>query len=131
MIGLVDTQILLWSFFDTSKLPAKIRQCLTDETKLIYYSPVNLWEISIKYGLGKLELNGFTPEEFFYEVENSFYRCKAVEPADAATSYQLPKLHKDPFDRLLIWEALRHNFTLLSVDDSIKQYQKIGLNLVF
>jgi PIN domain nuclease of toxin-antitoxin system len=130
MTGLVDTQILLWSFFDDARLTPAIRDFLLDERNLVYYSPVNLWEISIKYGLGKLELNAYTPDEFFAEVEDSYYCCKTFDPIDAATIYQLPRLHKDPFDRMLIWTALCHGFSLLSVDGEIKRYKSCGLKLV-
>jgi PIN domain nuclease of toxin-antitoxin system len=130
MTGLVDTQILLWSFLDDAKLTPVIRRFLTDESNTVCYSPVSLWEIAIKYGLGKLELHGFTPEDFFIEVERSFYSCLSFEPADAATIYKLPKLHKDPFDRMLLWQAMRHDCCLLSVDSSIKRYRGYGLRLL-
>jgi PIN domain nuclease of toxin-antitoxin system len=128
---LVDTQILLWSFFDPSKLSLKITQHLSDENNRIYYIPVNFWEISIKYGLGKLELNGFTPEELLTEVESSFYACKKIDTFTMATTHKLPYLHKDPFDRILIWESIHNDLVFLSLDDSIKRYTQYGLKLVF
>jgi PIN domain nuclease of toxin-antitoxin system len=70
---LADTHILLWSFIDPKKLTENVRSILLNEENDIYYSPVNLWEISIKYALKKLRLNGLTPERFFEELDNSYY----------------------------------------------------------
>jgi len=128
---LVDTHILLWSFLDTGKLPEKIKSILLDKNNLIYYSPISLWEISIKYGLKKLSLNGGTPDNFFNELNNSYYHCKAIENIDLITNYQLPIYHKDPFDRFLIWEAIKNDFTLLSADKNMELYKKEGLKLIY
>ena len=128
---LVDTQILLWSFLDTAKLSKKIKSILLDENNEIYYSPISLWEISIKYGLKRLSLNGGTPDNFFEELQNSYYQCKTINTIDLITNYKLPIYHKDPFDRFLIWEAIRNDFILLSVDENMKSYKKEGLKVVY
>ena len=127
---LVDTHILLWSFLETSKLSKKIKSILLDESNVIYYSPVSLWEISIKYGLKKLSLKGGTPDDFFYELNNSYYHCKAINNMDLITNYKLPMYNKDPFDRFLIWEAIRNDFILISVDERAELYIKDGLKIV-
>ena len=128
---LVDTHILLWSFFETKKLSDKVKSILLDENNAIYYSPISLWEISIKYGLKKLFLNGGTPDDFFSELNNSFYHCKALHSADLITNYQLPIRHKDPFDRFLIWEAVRNDFVLISADKNMELYKKDGLKYIW
>ena len=127
---LVDTQILLWSFIEPEQLSSTVSQILLDENNIIYYSPINLWEISIKYGLNKLDLKGITPQEFYKEINNSFYICKEISNDDLVTSYKLPVYHKDPFDRFLIWEAIRNDFVFLSVDKNIELYKKEGLKFV-
>ena len=128
---LVDTHILLWSFLETGRLSKKARSILLDESSEIYYSPISLWEISIKYGLKKLSLNGGTPNDFFDELNNSYYHCKAIENIDLITSYKLPIHHKDPFDRFLIWEAIRNDFVLLSADKTMEQYKNEGLRVMY
>jgi len=128
---LVDTHILLWSFLDTGKIPEKIKSILLDKNNLIYYSPISLWEISIKYGLKKLSLNGGTPDDFFDELNNSYYHCKAIDNIDLITNYKLSANHKDPFDRFLVWEAIKNDFTLLSVDKNMELYKKEGLRLIY
>jgi PIN domain nuclease of toxin-antitoxin system len=121
----------VWSFLETSKLSGNVKSILLDENNDIYYSPISLWEISIKYGLKKLFLNGGTPEVFFEEVADSFYLCTKINNDDLITSYKLPIYHKDPFDRLLIWQAIRNDFILISMDKSMESYKSEGLKVVF
>jgi PIN domain nuclease of toxin-antitoxin system len=120
----------LWSFFEPEKLSENTRSVLLDDNNDIYYSPVNLWEISIKHGLKKLSIEGLTPEEFYGELENSYYICKGMENITLITNYRLPVYHKDPFDRFLVWEAIRNNFILISVDETLTQYRKEGLKII-
>jgi len=127
---LVDTHILLWIFTDPQKLSPTIRAVLNDSDAEVYYSPISLWEISIKYGLGKLSISGISPEEFFVELDKSFLHCKPLDNESLITSYQLPHLHKDPFDRMLFWEAIRDGFTLLSVDAESEAYTESGLHVL-
>jgi PIN domain nuclease of toxin-antitoxin system len=126
---LVDTHILLWSFIEPEQLSENVKSILLDENNEIYYSPINLWEISIKYALKKLDLKGLSPEDFFEELDNSYYACKEINNIDVITSYHLPLYHRDPFDRFLIWEALRNNFILLTVDGPIDEYKNEGLKV--
>jgi PIN domain nuclease of toxin-antitoxin system len=128
---LVDSHILLWSFIEPQKITKNIRQILLDEDNNIYYSPINLWEISIKYGLKKLYLNNLTPEEFFGELENSYYMCKGIDNLNIITNYKLSMFHKDPFDRFIICESIRNDFILLSVDKTLTQYKEDGLKIIF
>jgi PIN domain nuclease of toxin-antitoxin system len=86
-----------------------------NEANDIYYSPINLWETSIKYALKKLQLNGLTPEKFFEELEDSYYICKEMDNMNIITNYKLSMYHKDLFARFLIWESIRNDFILLSV----------------
>ena len=127
---LLDTHVLLWSFLDTSKLSSGIKSVLVDGYNDVHYSPISLWEISIKYGLKKLSLKGGTPEDFFAELEDSFYICAAMKNEDLLTSYRLPGYHKDPFDRLLIWQAIRGGFVLISADGSMESYKAEGLKVI-
>jgi PIN domain nuclease of toxin-antitoxin system len=128
---LVDTRVLLWSFFKPEKLTENTRLILLNEDNSIYYSPISLWEISIKYRLRKLRLNGLKPEEFFDELENSYFVCKEIDNAAIITNYKLPIYHKDPFDRFLIWESIKNDFVLLSADSTLVYYKKAGLKVTF
>ena len=96
----------------------------------IYYSPISLWEISIKFGLKKLSLNNGKPDDFFMELKNSYYRCKEIDPINLITNYKLPIYHKDPFDRFLVWEAINNNFILISADEKMDFYKTEGLKVI-
>lgn len=126
---LLDTHYLLWMFLDTSKIPKNIQESLTSMKNEIYYSQVSLWEISIKYSLGKLFLNGITPERLYEEIEGSFLRCKLLDNRELISSYHLPREHKDPFDRIIIWQAIKEDMVLLSADSKMDAYKRYGLKL--
>jgi PIN domain nuclease of toxin-antitoxin system len=124
---LVDTHILIWSLVEPEKLSFKMKEVLLNEENTIYYSQFNLWEISIKYALGKLELQKKTPEQFYEELELSFFKCKMIQNRELVTFYKLPFEHKDPFDRALIWQAINNDLILISSDGKINEYEKYGL----
>lgn len=126
---LIDTHYLLWMFMDTAKISKKVQEALTSADNEIYYSQASLWEISIKYAIGKLYLNGITPEELYHEIENSFLVCRSLDNQDLISSYRLPREHKDPFDRMLIWQAIRNDMKFLSVDTKMDKYVEYGLEL--
>ena len=132
MTYLLDTHYVLWSLFEPELIKAPVRKVLENDrdTKLI--SDVNLWEISIKYSLGKLALGGTNPSELFDSVLEAGFDVAEVESRLLATYYQLPKKenHKDPFDRLLIWQAISNGYTLLTQDEKIEQYHSNGLRLL-
>jgi PIN domain nuclease of toxin-antitoxin system len=127
---MLDTHILLWAFFETKRLSENVKNILLDEENEIYYSSINLWEISIKYLLKKLDLKGLTPEKFYEELDNSYYLCKNMDNNDIISNYHLPLFHKDPFDRFLIWEAIQNDFMFITVDGSMDEYKNIGLKIV-
>lgn len=108
---LVDAHYLLWMFMDMAKISEKAKIALTSTDNEIYYSQASLWEISIKYSIGKLCLNGIMPEELYSEIESSFLLCKTLENRDLISSYHLPREHKDPFDRMIIWQAILDKMT--------------------
>ncbi len=127
---LIDTHYLLWLFMDTAKISNKIKEILMSDNNEIYYSQASLWEISIKYSIGKLFLNGIIPEKFYQEIVNSFLICKKLDNEDLISAYRLPIKHKDPFDRMIIWQAIKGKMTLLSVDSKMDEYIEYGLKVL-
>lgn len=127
---LLDTHVLIWSLFDTKKLSQAQKKALTDHDNDIYVSVVSLWEISLKFGAGKLDLRKITPDQLPLIIAKSGFNQLSLEVDLAATFYQLPKMgHKDPFDRMLIWQAIHQNMIFMSHDSGISAYQKIGLKI--
>jgi len=127
---LLDTHYLLWSFIEPSRIQNKHRDYILSQENEVYFSQVSLWEISIKYNLGKLLLNGGHPEKLYEAIQNSFLLCKQIENEELITFYKLSIAHRDPFDRLLIWQAINADMFLLSSDKRIGGYKKHGLKIL-
>ncbi len=128
---LIDTHFVLWSLFKPEKLPVGILKIFKNEEDEKYVSSISLWEISLKYSLGKLELYGTNPEGIYNTIQDAGFKILNLESIDAATFFRLPSVedHKDPFDRLLIWQAIQNNLVFLTKDKKIEQYRKTGLRL--
>jgi PIN domain nuclease of toxin-antitoxin system len=132
MIYLLDTHYLLWSLFAPEKIADPIRRILEDEQNTKLFSGVNLWEISFKYSLGKLELGGTNPSKLFDTLLDAGFDVVPVDNHLLASYYQLPRKddHKDPFARLLIWQAITNDYTLLTQDKKVAQYEADGLAVI-
>ena len=125
---LLDTHVFLWSLFSPGKLSkAVIREIKTPDND-VAVSVVTFWEISLKYALGKLELTGVDPEELPDFAAQMNLDILPVTAAEASTFHKLPRLsHKDPFDRIIIWQAIQRTMILVSKDRDFKTYSKFGL----
>jgi len=128
---LVDTHYILWSLFEPEKIKSEILDIYNNNEDEKYISGINLWEISLKYSLGKLELNGLNPEEVADAALESGYHIVDLDYKVFASYYKLPKKddHRDPFDRLLIWQAIQSGYTLITKDSKIEQYIPDGLKV--
>jgi len=132
MTYLLDTHYLLWALFEPKKIAKEVRQILEDEHSNKVVSAVSLWEISLKYSLGKLDLGNATPSQVLETVDEAGFELLEIDSQLLASYYQLPKKdnHKDPFDRLLIWQAISNNYSFVTQDKKIEQYKGDGLELV-
>jgi PIN domain nuclease of toxin-antitoxin system len=129
---LLDTHTLLWVLFEDEKLSEKAKETIKDPDNGIFVSLISYLEISLKYGLGKIELENITPEEIPDKVGEVGINTLEVTEKEAATFYKLPKVkHKDPFDRLIIWQAISRNMTLISKDEEMSEYKKFGLKVLW
>lgn len=127
---LLDTHYLLWAFIDTSKISTEIFNTLLSNENDVFYSQASLWEISLKFNMGKLSLKGMTPELCYEEIAQSFLKCRFFENEELISFYNLPIEHKDPFDRIMIWQAIKSDYYFLSVDDQVKNYIQYGLKIL-
>lgn len=132
MIYLLDTHYVLWSLFKPDEIAEPVRQILENDTDTKLISGINLWEISLKYSLGKLELGGTEPSEILDRLLESGFGVAELESRLLATYHRLPHKndHRDPFDRLLIWQAITQDYTLITHDRAIDQYRADGLRLL-
>lgn len=114
---LLDTHLLLWALASPSRLPSKARQRI--ESSEVFASAASIWEISIKSALGKLEAN---PAEVLSGIEPAGFDHLHITGEHTAEVVNLPHLHKDPFDRLLVAQALVEKMILLTDDDTLAGY---------
>ena len=129
---LLDTHTLLWSLFEPNRLGTAALELLQDPKQTVYVSVISVWEISLKYSIGKLDLQGVTPDAFPDLILQTGFELLPLAAQDAATFHNLARLeHKDPFDRLLIWQAISHKLVFVSQDKACAAYRKQGLKVVW
>ena len=126
---IIDTHIFLWLVFDKERISKKKIKTLENPNNDIYITSISFWEISLKFNLGKLDLKGVTPEELPMIATKMDIPVINIDKNTMAGFYKLKKMttHKDPFDRIIIWHCICHNYTLISQDDKFCEYQKLGL----
>lgn len=115
---LLDTHVLLWWLTDPQKLSEKAQEIIRNRTNLIYVSSASIWEIAIKKSIGKLTL----PHNLLATVTAEFFKFLPILPEEALGIADLPLLHADPFDRLLIMQAKLHDLVLITNDAKITEY---------
>jgi len=118
---LADTHILLWAAGDTSKLSPSALELIDDPRNELYFSPASLLEIAIKCARGYDDFK-IEPDFFRRHLLAHEYMELAITGEHAVAVFQLPPLHKDPFDRLLIAQAIVEGMTLLTADAKIAKY---------
>ena len=119
---LLDTHIFLWYISGDKKLADKAKDTISDPANEVYLSVVSLWEALIKYRLGRLPLPK-APEAYLPEQrERHKISSMPLDEASVKQLGQLPPLHRDPFDRMLVCQAMEHNLTLVTVDPAIWAY---------
>ena len=119
---LLDTHVFLWYITADSKLPAPFRVAIQDPGNEVFLSAVSVWEAVIKCGLGKLPLPG-APAEYLLQ-QRAAHGISPLPVDEEAMSHLtgLAPLHRDPFDRLLIAQAIQHGLTIATVDPDIAAY---------
>ena len=116
---LLDTHVLLWWLDDNPVLSNKARVPISDGSNLIFVSAAVIWEIRIKQSLGKLDI----PPNFRQVLEQQPFELLAITIEHAHAVGALPTIHRDPFDRMLIAQAISEGFTILTRDPLFKEYK--------
>ncbi len=116
---LLDTHILLWWLSDDVRLPNAARQWIAEEAQSVFVSTASLWEICLKAAKGKLRAD---LRQIDHEIEKGDYTYLPVEPAHVLQLSELPLHHADPFDRLLVAQAIAENLRLLTCDTNLQCY---------
>lgn len=127
---LIDTHIFLWLLFDPSKISSNKLQLLKDSSNQIYVSSISFWEISLKYSIGKLSLQNCLPDEMPKYAKDMGLEIIDASSDELASIYKLPIIHKDPFDRLIIHQAISRKFVLITEGNKFCDYQPYGLTAI-
>jgi PIN domain nuclease of toxin-antitoxin system len=130
---LLDTHALLWSIGKSDELSKRVVQELKNPQNEILVSAVSLWEIALKYSVGKLIIDSFDIKDMAEYCTEMGFDLIALEPADALNSFYLPqkKTHKDPFDRMLIYQCIKNGYIFVSKDSKIDAYNENGLKCIW
>lgn len=119
---LLDTCTFLWLTAGSNALSLNAINAFTEPENEVYLSAVSAWEINIKYKIGKLPLP-LSPDKFIpRERERHFISALELSEQDTLFLHKLPTPHNDPFDRMLVCQAIEHSLTILTPDPLITQY---------
>jgi len=119
---LLDTHIFLWLISGDSRLPEWMKEPILNLENEVYLSIVSLWEIIVKYQLGKLPLPS-PPEVYIPEQrENHMISTLSLDEESVVKLALLPDIHRDPFDRMLVCQALSKNLVIATIDPKVQAY---------
>ena len=118
---LLDSHTIIWYAEDDPRLPGHIRQMIKDDSNVVYVSVVSLWEMSIKFRLGKLELRR-SLNDIVRLLRSNGFRFLTIRLNHVSRLDMLEPHHKDPFDRMLIAQSLAGGFALVGCDEVFDRY---------
>ena len=129
---LLDSHTLVWATVSPEKLSKFAKEIIETQDNEIYASTVSFWELSIKFNLKKLEMKGASPLNLLSEAKKMGVKMISLHELESASFFNLPRqYHRDPFDRMLIWQCIKRNYTLVSKDQRMKSYEYLGLKIVW
>jgi PIN domain nuclease of toxin-antitoxin system len=120
---LLDTHVLLWWLVDPDKLTSKARDIIEDKANTIFISSVSIWEMTIKKDLGKLNI----PNNILAVIRSEGIQFLSLSAEECLGLVDLPKLHNDPFDRMLIIQAKFNDLVMITKDPQILEYPVIAV----
>jgi PIN domain nuclease of toxin-antitoxin system len=119
---LLDTHIFLWFISGDSQLSIDVREAIRDSDNEVYLSAISVWEAIVKYQLGKLP----QPEhpETYLPKQRDLHQIASLSLDERSVMQlaKMPPLHRDPFDRMLICQALQNGLTIATVDSAVRAY---------
>lgn len=120
---LLDTHIAIWALVDDRRLSKQARIHIEDPDNLVFVSAATIWEIAIKHSLGRFGVP-FSAHDALGYFAQAGYEWLDIRPSHTAATETLPPLHTDPFDRLLIAQALTEPLRLMTHDQSLAAYSE-------
>ena len=133
MIYLLDTHTFIWTTLKTSSLGKKSKEIIFDKKNEICVSIVSFWELSLKSGIKKFVFENINIKDFPRYARDMGFTIVDMQENESITFHDLPSKgnHKDPFDRMLIWQAICKGMTMISKDRLFDQYKEDGLKLIW
>jgi PIN domain nuclease of toxin-antitoxin system len=119
---LLDTCAFLWLTTDAPELSEKAKILFQNTNNAVYLSSVSVWEIIVKHQLGKLPLPSAADDFIKQQCEKHFVEYLSLDEKAVFNLSRLPNHHRDPFDRMLVCQAIAHDLTILTSDKMITQY---------
>jgi PIN domain nuclease of toxin-antitoxin system len=128
----LDTHVLLWTIGKSDELSHQVTELIRNKENDVFVSAISLWEIAIKHSVKKLELN-FAVVDIPKYCQKMGFELIPLKPLEALAMLKLPakQNHKDPFDRILIYQCIAGNYTLISKDEKMKYYLDDGLKCIW
>lgn len=129
---LLDTHAFLWAIGQSASLPEVVINELKNPENEVFVSAITFWEISIKTRIRKLDLGGIPQEDLLPLAEKMDFQVIDLTPEEANSYANLTEnTHNDPFDRMLIWQCIQRNLTMISRDIEFKKFKNYGLKLLW
>lgn len=119
---LLDTAVFLWLITGDERLSKPTRSAVRDPDRRVWLSVVSLWEISVKQKIGRLALRGAAWPYVTSARERHGIESLALTESEVAHLAKLPDVHKDPFDRMLVCQAIEHDLLLVTNDPVVREY---------
>lgn len=119
---LVDTQAIIWFSSNDALLSKAARETIENPNNECYVSIASYWEMSIKINLGKLDIHGLSLEEFIAEVAAANFKVLYLQESYILQNEKLSLHHQDPFDRIIISQAIIENMPIITSDEMFNLY---------
>lgn len=125
---LLDTHALLCALLDDGQLSETAATLITDPDNSIFISTMSFWEIACKFTMGRISLKNIYPDELPKYAKKAGFELLNPSPSEVSSFYRLAgEGHKDPFERLIIWQCIANNICMITRDSSLSEYRKHGL----
>ncbi|GAB3960743.1 type II toxin-antitoxin system VapC family toxin [Spirosoma harenae] len=132
MTYLLDTHTLIWAITNPKKLSSVVKTILENPDNDIIVSAISFWEISLKQGIRRVTLEGLEPNDFRKAAIQIGFHVLDLDGETAASYHHLSATyHRDPFDRMLICQAIQHSYCLVSKDEKVLKYASEGLAVIW
>ena len=129
---LLDTHTFLWAYGQSNLLPKTVKATIENTDAEVFVSAVTFWELAIKLRAKRLNVGGKSATDLLTESQKMGFLIIRLGAAEAASHQELAEdTHFDPVDRMLIWQAIQRDLTLISGDTEVVRFRADGLKLIW